>query len=578
METGRSSNLRTKRKYALHVGAMLAVFALVVAACGSSSSNNSSGNGSTTTVAQKSGGSIVFAAEQWPDCLNPITQCANSSWLQWLVPIHILPRLAELDPNNNFVASPLVTEMPSLDNGGLTQNPFTVTWHLNPDAKWSDGTPITSADVAFTWQAYLKSKGSLSTTGYIDIASIDSSDPQTVVIKFKHTYADWQDVFGGFSGVVLEKAKFPNGPDTSSTMQSSIDFSGGPWILKSFSKSQEILVPNKNYWDKDRIPLLDQVTFVPRVDTSTEVQSVKSGESAAAYPQPSSANVPQFKAAPNVQTAFGVTTQYENLWFNQKPGHPFVDKNVRAAFIYSFDRAKFLNDIVKPFDPTVQPLNCAAWIPGVGKWCSGTEPFSDITYDPSKADSLMQTAGYAKDSSGFWAKNGQELKIKWAVTTGNQRRADTQAEFIPLLKKLGWNVATDNSDPDTLFQQRLPKGDYDMSMFIEVTSPDPSVTSIFACDSIPGPSNQGQGQNQWWWCNQDASKIVHQSDLELDPAKRLTEIQQIDQFARDDYITLPLYAFPSMFVWRTDKIAGPVTQYINSPESNLWNLYDWSAK
>ena len=560
---------------AVRLVAAVACVAMVFAACGSSKSKGPSG-GSTTTVAQKTGGKIVIAAEQWPDCLNPITQCANSSWLQWLVPIHVLPRLAELDTKNNFVASPLVTELPSLANGGITKDPFTVTWHLNKAANWDDGTPITSSDVSFTNDAVLKSKGSLSTTGYDQISSIDTTDPKTVVIKFKTIYADWADLFGGFSGVVLEKSKFASS-ETSKDMQKSIPFSGGPWILKSFSKSQEVLVPNTKYWDKERIPKLDQVTFVPRTETNTETESVKSGEVVAAYPQPSSANVPQYKAAQNVQTAFGVTTQYENLWFNEKPGKPFADKNLRAAFMYAFDREKFLNDIVKPFDPTVTALNCAVWVPGVGDWCDNTQ-YADVKYDPAKVASFMAASGYAKDSSGIWAKNGQELKIKWTVTTGNQRRADTQAEFIPLLKKEGFSIATDNGDPDTVFQQRLPAGDYDMAMFIEVTSPDPTVTGIMACSSIPSAANQNQGQNQWWWCNQAASALEKKSDLELDPAVRLTEIHQIGKYIRDDYVTLPLYPFPTMAVWRTDKVEGPIADYINSPESNLFTLYDWSAK
>jgi peptide/nickel transport system substrate-binding protein len=554
--------------------AAVACVAIVFAACGSSSKKT--GSGATTTVAAKTGGSIVIAAEQWPDCLNPITACANSSWLQWLVPIHVLPRLAELDTTNKFVASPLVTTLPSLANGGITQSPFTVTWHLNPAAKWNDGTPITSKDVAFTEQAVLKSKGSLSTTGYDQITSITDTNPTTAVLHFKAIYADWADLFGGFSGIVLEASKFTS-PDTATTMQTSIPFSGGPWILKSFSKSQEILVPNKTYWDKSRIPKLDQVTFVPRTQTNTEVQSVKSGETVAAYPQPSSANVPQFKSAPGVQTAFGVTTQYENLWFNEKPGKPFADKNLRAAFMYAFDRTKFLNDIVKPFDPTVTPLNCAVWVPGVGDWCDNTQ-FADISYDPTKVASFMAASGYAKDSSGIWAKAGKELKIKWTVTTGNQRRADTQAEFIPLLKKEGFSVSTDNGDPATVFQQRLPTGDYDMAMFIEVTSPDPTVTGIMSCGAIPSAANKQSGQNQWWYCNQAASALEKQSDLELDPAKRLTEIHQIGKYIRDDYVTLPLYAFPAMGVWRTDKVQGPIADFINSPESIFWNLYAWSVK
>src|SRR6266566_5175179 len=142
----------------------------------------------------KTGGSIVLGAEQWPSCVNPINQCSNSSWLQWLVPIHVLPRLAELDEKNNFVASPLLTELPSIDNGGVkgSGKTYTVTYHLNPAAKWSpDGTPITSEDVKFSWQAVLKSTGSVTTVGYDKISSIETPDPQTAVVHFTETYNDW---------------------------------------------------------------------------------------------------------------------------------------------------------------------------------------------------------------------------------------------------------------------------------------------------------------------------------------------------------------------------------------------------
>jgi peptide/nickel transport system substrate-binding protein len=546
------------------------VLAILLAACGSSSKGTPGASGTG-----KKGGKLIFAAEQWPKCLNPITQCANSSWLQWLTPIHIFPRLMELDAKGNFTPSPLLTGAPTLTNTG-PNNPFTVTYQLNPKATWQpDGTPITSKDVSFTLQAYLKSTGSLSTAGYDEVQSVDDSSPTTVKVVFKKVYADWADVFGGFSGVVLEAAKFKS-PNTANTMQNSVPFSGGPWILKSFSPSQEILTANTKYWDATRVPLVDQVTFIPKPDTNTEVQAVKSGEGSVVYPQPSADNVPQLKGG-NIETKFGVTTQYEALWMNQKPGHPFADKNVRAAFSYAFDRQKFLNDIVKPFSPDVQMLNCSAWVPAFGKWCDNTQ-FADITFSPTKVKQFMGDAGYALDSSGIWAKGGKELTIKWMVNTDNSRRIDTQTEFIPLLKKQGFKVVTDNSDAGTVFEQRLPTGAYDLSMFINVTGADPTVTSIMSCDAIPGPANQGKGQNDYWWCNKQASALETQSDAELNVTKRLDLIHKVGQFARDDYFNLPLYAFPAMVSWNTGKVTGPIDEFVNSPESVFWNMYDWSVK
>jgi peptide/nickel transport system substrate-binding protein len=568
--------VRQTRKAPLRIVVLGVALALVVAACGSSSKSSSSGGGSNNSTGKK-GGALVFGAEQWPSCINPITQCANSSWLQWLVPIHVLPRLAELDDHNNFVASPLLKELPSTSNGGVTGtgDKFTVTYHLNPDAKWDDGSAITSSDVQFSWRAVLDSTGSVTTAGYDQITSVDTPDPQTAVVHFKVTYNDWPDVMGGFSGVILQKSKFPAGTNTGKTMQQSIDFSGGPWKLQSFSKDKEVLVRNESYWDKDRLPLLDSVTFVPLTETTKEVQALKTGQVAAIYPQPAVDNVPQLTGN-DIKTSFGSTTQYENIWFNQKPGKPFEDKNLRAAFTYAFDRALFLNDIVKPFDPTVTMLNCAAWLPTVGSWCTDPQPWADVQPDASKVEQYMTASGYAKDSSGFWAKGGKVPTLKWMANTGNKRREDTQAEFIPLMAKQGFKIVPDNSDADTVFQKRLPAGDYDFSMFIQVTSPDPTVTSILSCDNIPAPANKGQGQNDWWYCNKDADALMKASDAEQDPAKRQQQIHDLDNILRQDFLNLPLYAFPALGAWQPSQVTGPISQYINNPESFFWNMWAWS--
>lgn len=571
--------MKFKRSGLVRTSVVVAALAMALAACGSSSKSSSNGSGSGNTAAGPTG-SAVFGAEQWPDCINAINQCANSSWLQWLVPIHVLPRLAELDDKNNFVASPLLTTYPTPANGGVkgSGSTFTITYHLNPAAKWTpDNTPITSADVVFSWHAYIDTTGSLSTTGYNEISSIDTPDPETAVVHFKETYNDWPDVLGGFSGVILEKAKFPTGTNVGKTMTTSMSFSGGPWVLTSFSKDKEVLTANTSYWDKDRIPKLKTVTFVPLTETTKEVQAIKTGQVSAIYPQPSTDNVPQLTNSATLASTFGVTTQYEDVWFNQKAGTPFADKNLREAFSYALDRTQLLNDVIKPFDPTVTLLNCAAWVPGVGKWCANTA-FAGLSPDPAKVASSMAASGYTKDGSGIWAKGGKELVIHWMENTGNKRRENMQAEEIPLLAKQGFKVVTDNSDANTMFQKRLPGGQFDMAVYIQVTSPDPSVTSILSSAEIPGPANKGQGQNDTWYSSPAADALMKQADAELDQTKRADEVHQLDNQLASDYVNMPLYAFPSMLSVRTDVISGPTNQFINSPESNFWNMWAWTKK
>jgi peptide/nickel transport system substrate-binding protein len=224
----------------------------------------------------------------------------------------------------------------------------------------------------------------------------------------------------------------------------------------------------------------------------------------------------------------------------------------------------------------VTQLNCAAWLPSVGSWCTNTD-FADIKPDPAKVASFMAASGYAKDSKGIWAKGGKELVLHWMENTGNARREATQKEFIPLLKAQGFSIVTDNSSADTMFQQRLPKGDYDFAMFIQVTSPDPTVTSILSSAQIPSAANQGNGQNDWWYNNPAADALMTKSDAEVvNLSARQDEIHQLDAILRQDYLNIPLYAFPAMGAWNTQQITGPIDAFINNPESIFWNMYAWS--
>jgi len=142
--------------------------------------------------AARPGGEIVLAVEQWPECLNPLTSCANAAWVRWSAHVHLLPRLMELDPGNNIGASPVLAETPTTDNGGAVLNDdgtLTVTYRLDPEARWSDGTPMTSTDVWFTWRATLDTEGSLNTIGYDLITAVGHDDPHTAVIALHRATA-----------------------------------------------------------------------------------------------------------------------------------------------------------------------------------------------------------------------------------------------------------------------------------------------------------------------------------------------------------------------------------------------------
>jgi peptide/nickel transport system substrate-binding protein len=535
--------LRTVR-----LAALLAALAMVAAACG----GGGGGGNENATSQPKQGGSIVIGAEQWPQCLSPVTSCASASWLSWTAHQYVMPRLMEVDTKGNYVASDLLVEAPTEENGGIKQNPFRITYKLRPEAVWDDGNQITSEDIKYTWDVVMNTTGAYTTTGYDQIKSIDTKDPKTAVITFKAPYAAWADLFGSTGNI-----------------------SGGPWKLKSWSKQQSVLVRNDKYWVKDKIPLLDQVTFVPREDQATELNSLLTGEVQAIYPQPAPGMSKQL-GAPGIKVSKGNGSSYEGLWMNQSRP-PFDDPKVREAFVYAMDRQGVIDAIYKTDFPELAPLNCAGWVPNVSDWCDNTV-FSDITYQPDKAKSILQGAGWTLGSDGIFTKGGKKLSIEFRTTAGNKIRENTQQVLKEKAKAAGIDLQIKNVPPTQLFEDLLPKREFQLAEFAQVASPDPSVTGILACDQIPTAENGNSGQNYFSWCNKQATSLMKQSDATIEHDQRKDLIFQINKLERQDLPWLPMFQKPLILAWRDDRLAGPIGSYTPTSYSGFFNMYDWYLK
>ncbi len=552
--------------------AVVASLLLVAVACGKEGGPSASNNAVTGGGGQNAG-PLVLGAEQFPECLNPIDSCANASWEDWAVVDHVLEKAMTITPQGTFEATPLLTEAPTLANGDLTQNPFSVKYKINPKAVWDDGTPVTSKDFEFTWQAHMKTKGSIFTTGYDKITSVDTTDPHTAIVHYSQIYADWPDNFGGNTDYVLKAAAFPKGPDISGQVQTNIPFSDGPYKLTSFNKNELVLTANDKWWGPK--PNFSPVTVVPRTDSNTEVTSLLSGEVSAIYPQPSVTLAQRLKSNPKVKYRVGGGSSYEGVWLNLAKA-PLNDIKVREALFWATDREAVVNTIIKPSDPDAAVLNCAGWVPNVGPWCDNTQ-FANFHYDPNQAKSILTADGYKLGSDGIFAKNGQRLSLTFSTTTGNKGREDTEALLKEKWKAAGIEMVVKNyNSPSPIFTDILPKGNFQVAEYAQVASPDPGVTSIYACDQIPSAANQYAGQNFSFWCNQQATNVMKQSDLQLDPAKRLPLIKQVGAFVRQDLVWLPLYQKPLITAWRTDKIGGPIGAYNETGLGGFYNLYAWT--
>lgn len=445
---------------------------------------------------------------------------------------------------------------------------MTVTYTINPDAVWEDGSPVTVEDFACTWNANLNTPASLSTAGWDVMTGVEAgADDHEVVVTFSEVYAPYKNLFN----TIIKAAFVADCNDVSADFGTEIPISARPWLLESWSTEQAILVPNETYWDDEDIPAASRVVMVPKADSDTEVASLLSGESEFIFPQAFS-GIDAALNDPNIEFTPGYGTNYEGLYFQQQEG-PFADDDFRAAFSMSMDRDLILQTIYEPIFPGAPLLNCGLWVPTIGEWCDNTQ--FEGSFDPEGAATLLEGAGWTRNADGLWEKDGTVPQIRWIINTGNSRRESTQALMIPNLRELGFDVITDNCDAACYFQQRLPALDYDLAMYINTAQPDPTVTGIMHCDSVPSEANGNQGQNSTGWCNEEASELMTQSDQTVDEAERVDLIHQVGEFLVTDHVMLPLYQFPNIAAWRTDRLEGPIDTDAGNYRAFSNNMFDW---
>ncbi len=558
--------------------ALLLVTALAAAACGGATDSASQDGDDATesavtaeTVPEPGGGEIVLAVEQWPECLNPLTSCANSSWLNWSVLVHLVPTLMEYDEDNNLRASPLLVEAPSAEtrpDGG-----FTVTYSLDPDARWSDGTPITSSDVWFSWRARLDTAGSLDTIGYDLITDVGHDDPHTAVVTFSEPYAPWRQLFGR----ILPAHAFEGETDISGRWNDSIPVSGGPWLQESWSPQQHILVPNDNYWVTDRMPLVDRVVMVPLEDTDTEVAALQTGEVMAASPQP----FPGAKERLGPPLAFvsGEGTFMEGLWINQAaPDRRFeITTSVRRALAHALDRERIAEVALGPIIDNPEVLQCAGWNPAFGQWCG--DHFTRYSQDMAAVERLLTAEGWTRpDPEGRWVNTeGVELVLQWNTVAGNQRREDIQALVTEMTEPFGIGFEIINYSAGELFQNRLPVMDFGpLALYANGTDPDPSVSALYDIDGIPSEANGFSGQNFTAYASERATELAFAIDAELDEAARLELVHELGALLADDVPWIPLYMLPNLLAWDPAVLDGPGA-YVSSVHGGYYDIYDWAV-
>lgn len=501
------------------------------------------------------GGDIVIGYDQEPAILNAFIQGGDMMATQDTTRA-VIEGLIGLDNELHYYPW-LITEIPSLENGLLTEEPFTITYKLREGITWSDGQPLTSEDIKFTWETIMNPDWLIIVrVGYEKIESIETPDPLTAIVKFTEPYAPWKDLFTG-----ILPQHWLEGKDFNTAMNREI-LGSGPFILKEWAAGDHItLVKNENYWGgpKGVKPKLDSITFRFHPDTMALITMLRTGEVDLIIPPPEVALLEQLQAIEGVEVQVQGGLIWEHLAFNQKQADsPLRDVNVRKAISYAIDRKTIVEQVLKGQVSVLQSVYAPTQAVYTPAW-------EQYTYDLEKAKQHLAEAGYTEEVLA-----GEPLKLKLGTTAGNAAREQIQQIIQSQLRQIGINVAIDNYDAPTWFSEKVDKGDYEMGIWAWAVSPDPDIESMFAKDRIPP-----EGQNSYWYENDKVTELLKQANTEVDDARRIPLYQEVQKLMADDAVLLPLYQRLNIVAFNA-RLKGVKAN--PSRVGTFWNTEEWSLE
>lgn len=534
---------------------------MVAAGCGEAGSDQddpSAGEGQP-----REGGTLIAAAEQEPPCLDPIGVCANAAWGEWAGNFHIIPRPFDLT-DFEYQPNPIMDGEPQLEIGP----PQVVTYKFKEDAKWSDGEPITSEDLKWTFEEIMNGEEVRVTVGYDQIEKVETPDPQTAVVTFAEPYAAWKDLFGLDSNGILPK-HILEGQDRQAATNDGFDWSGGPWMLEAWNKGQDLtLVPNPEWIGEG--PHLDKVVFRFIEDTSAEMQAFRTGQVAIMAPQQQIGMEEQLSSLPNAEVlTSSEATNFEMLWFNTTKA-PLNSLNLRKAIAYAVDREAIVERISRPLDPEAEVLQSVA-VPG-SKYYS--DAFSIYQPDPAKVEEFMTADGYTKGPDGFWAKGGKRATVEVNTTAGNQGRELIEQMVQSQLRENGIELTIRNNTPQTLFGEWLPTAQHMIGMYAWSTTVDPTFCDLFCSEQIPTDENGRTGNNYTYLASEELDRLWRASEQELDEDKLVDVVAQANAQLAEELPVLPLYVKVETVAYDSTALSGPIKT--DPTLKTFWNMYQWS--
>ena len=404
------------------------------------------------------------------------------------------------------------------------------TFKLRPGVTFHDGSAFDANAVVWNLDKLLKSdspqfdprQSAQGRTRIPAVASYKAVDPMTLEIVTKtpdatfpyqlawilmSSPANWEKQGKSWDAV----AKAPSGT--------------GPWKVTGFVPRERLeLVPNKEYWDKQRVPKLDKMVLVPLPEANARVAALRSGQ-VDWIEAPAPDAVPSLKAA-----GFAlVTNLYPHNWtwhLSRAEGSPWNDVRVRKAANLAIDREglkEFLGGLATPAEGFLTPGH-----PWFGK------PTFKLGYDPEAAKKLLKEAGYGPNKP-------LSTKVLISASGSGQMQPLPMNEFLQQnLAEVGIKVDYEVVEWNTLIniwragsKSDSARGGTAMNYSYLIQDPFTAFIRHAQCNLAPP-----NGTNWGYYCDPAMDKLFDEVRATFDPKEQVAVLQKVHEKFVDDALFL----------------------------------------
>ena len=511
----------------------------------------------TPTQAPKRGGTLVIRlVGPEPACLNVLqARCAEGPSLR---------TVAEKVLERSFTVGPDFDHRPRLVQRVVftRKRPFTLTYHIRPEARWSDGVPVTARDFVFTLRAVRKYGGDpFERSLYAVVRTARGLDAKTLRVVLRSRTASWRELFGH----VLPSHAL-SGRDLSSIWLDRIEdprtgrpIGSGPFLVDSWSRGRELVLRrNPRYWGPHPAYLGRLVLrfVLTASDPSAELQRGELDVAAGVPP----AAVPAVRRLAGIRVSATAGDVFEHLDFRVGTGgNPALrNKLVRRALAFGIDRVALVRQIYGDVDSSVAPLDNALLHPQSRAY----EPnWRRYRYRPAEANRLLAEAGCRRGADGIHVCAGARLALRFVTSAGVPPRIRALEFLDTQLRRIGVEVEPVFAPPPVFIGQVLPSRSFDAALFSWVHFPGGSWKDVYGC---------GAPQNFTGYCQRLVTADLDQADRILDPSQRARVLNRVDRRLALDVPIIPLYQFLVTSAHRAH-----VRAFALVPNNLLWNAENW---